>query len=98
MKSASAKATTSPTPAPTHVTVPLAFPVEVAGSPREALTMRFPTLNDLAWYHRLRGRETARVMMMVARLCDVPKDCLEELDHVDVVELLSACQNLMSEH
>lgn len=65
------------------VEVPLEFPITVNAVPYASLAMRRPKTADTIAASKLKGSDGERGVFMLARLCDVSPDVIEELDEID---------------
>lgn len=70
-----------------NATIKLSFPVEVNGTLYEELSMRRPKTKDTLLAAKQKGGEVERGVYLMARLCDVEPDVIEELDEVDAEKL-----------
>ncbi|GJD79388.1 hypothetical protein GCM10007886_29520 [Methylobacterium gregans] len=67
--------------------IKLLFPVNVGGQNYTALTMRRPKTADALAAGRAKRDEMERGIFLLARLCDVAPDVIEELDETDFFSL-----------
>lgn len=65
------------------VEVPLEFPIAIDGQTISKLTMRRPKVKDSLAAGKHSDDQGERGMFMLARLCDVPPEYVEELDQYD---------------
>ena len=63
--------------------VTLEFPVDVDGVSYTKLTMRRPKTADTMAAAKQKGSEHERGVFLLARLCDVSPNVIEELDEID---------------
>lgn len=68
-------------------TIPLAFPVTVDGMEHKSLVMRRPKTKDGLASAKHAGTEADRGVFLLARLCDVSPEVIEELDQLDAEAL-----------
>ncbi|GJD31509.1 hypothetical protein PMNALOAF_2768 [Methylobacterium adhaesivum] len=66
-----------------EVEVPLEFPFETGGVEYAKLTMRRPKTRDSMDAAKVKGTDGDRGVFMLARLCNVSPDVIEELDEID---------------
>jgi hypothetical protein len=67
--------------------VKLRFPVTVDGVEYTSLTMRQPRTRDNIVASKRIGNDAERGVFMLARLCDVSPDVIEELYEIDAMAL-----------
>jgi len=67
--------------------VPLEYPVVVDGVKYKALTMRRPKTKDSKIVAASRGDDMAKGILLLANLCNVAPNVIEELDEVDTKSL-----------
>jgi len=67
--------------------IELQFPVEVDGVTYKALTMRRPKTKDGLAASKFRGNDAERGIFLLARLCNVAPNVIEELDEIDAMAL-----------
>ena len=65
------------------VEVPLQFPVTIDAREYKALKMRRPRTRDVLAARKYSSDEMERAVFVMARLCDVSPDVIEELDEFD---------------
>ncbi|MTW16631.1 phage tail assembly protein [Rhodoplanes serenus] len=67
--------------------VALDFPIEIDGTTYNKLTMRRLKTRDSLKAAEYRGSDAKRGVLLLADLCDVSPDVIEELDDVDFQKL-----------
>lgn len=67
--------------------IPLKFPVTVDAVEHDKLVMRRPKTKDSLAAARHKGAEADRGIFLLARLCDVTPEVIEELDELDATAL-----------
>jgi hypothetical protein len=67
--------------------VPLEYPVTVEGIPYDKMTMRRPKTKDSLKAAKHRGGDAERGILLLADLCNVAPNVIEELDEVDAKKL-----------
>ncbi|WP_311276176.1 phage tail assembly protein [Methylobacterium sp. WCS2018Hpa-22] len=68
-------------------TIKLDFPVTVDAMEYKELTMRRPKTKDSIAASKFKGSEAERGIFLMAKLCNVSPDVIEELDEVDANKL-----------
>lgn len=66
--------------------IPLLYPVTVAGREYKELTMRRAKVKDRRVASR-QATEDAKEISLIANLCDVPPDVIDELDAADFAKV-----------
>jgi hypothetical protein len=69
------------------VLIPLDFPVEVDGTKYTSLTMRRPKTKDSMKAAKFKGHDADKGVLLLADLCGVAPDVIEELDEIDAKKL-----------
>ncbi len=69
------------------VSITLRFPVTVDGLSHDTLTIRRPKMRDVMAAAKAPGVPLEREAFLLARLCDVSPDVIEELDETDASTL-----------
>jgi hypothetical protein len=70
-----------------YATIKLDFPVAVDGITYDKLTMRAPKTKDSLAASRRKGSDAERGIFLLARLCDVTPEVIEELYEIDAQKL-----------
>lgn len=67
--------------------IKLDFPVSVDGIDYQKLTMRRPKTKDSIKAAKFRGHDADKGILLLADLCNVSPDVIEELDEIDAQKL-----------
>lgn len=67
--------------------ITLDFPFDCDGKTYEKLTMRRPKTKDSMKAAKFKGHDADKGIMLLADLCDVSPDVIEELDEIDAKKL-----------
>ena len=77
-------------------TVTLDFPIEVDGKQVKKMTMRRAKLRDRRLVSKQGGSAIDQEIRLFAILCDIPEDCLNEMDETDYLKLQEAYSDFLS--